>query len=109
MDLTLIWRYRTWLSRVTQVLDALANLDASKATGPDEIPARILKETAHEIAPSLCQLFNKSLRLGSLPTDWKLANVVPVLRKDNIEHAENYSSILLLCLVSKVIERCVFN
>ena len=31
---------------VTQVLDALADLDASKATGPDEIPVIILKETA---------------------------------------------------------------
>ena len=31
---------------VTQVLDVLANLDASKATGPDEIPVIILKETA---------------------------------------------------------------
>ena len=30
----------------TQVLDVLANLDASKATGPDEIPVIILKETA---------------------------------------------------------------
>ena len=35
---------------VTQVSDVLANLDASKATGPDEIPARILKNTAYEIA-----------------------------------------------------------
>ena len=39
---------------VTQVLDVLANLDVSKATGPDETSARILKETAHEIAPPLC-------------------------------------------------------
>ena len=94
---------------VTQVLDVLANLDASKATGPDEIPARILKETAHEIAPSLCELFNKSLRLGSVPTDWKLANVVPVFKKDSKEHAKNYRPISLLCLVSKVMECCVFN
>ena len=94
---------------VTQVLDVLANLDASKATGPDEIPARILKETAYEIAPSLCELFNKSLRLGSLPMDWKLANVVPVFKKDDKEYVENYRSISLLCLVSKVMENCVFN
>ena len=94
---------------VTHVLDVLANLDASKATGPDEIPARILKETAHEIAPSLCELFKKSLRLGSIPTDWKLANLVPVFKKDSKEHAENYRPISLLCLVSKVMERCVFN
>jgi len=74
---------------VTQVLDVLANLDASKATGPDEIPARILKETAHEVAPSLCELFNKSLRLGSVATDWKRANVVPVFRENNKEHDES--------------------
>ena len=79
---------------VSQVLDVLANLDASKATGPNEIPARIVKETAHEIAPSLCELFlNRSLRLGSVPTDWKLANVVPVFKKDSKEHAENYRPI----------------
>ena len=94
---------------VTQVLDVLTTLDASKATGPSEIPARILKETGYEIAPSLCELFNKSLRLGSLPMDWKLANVVPVFKKDNKEYAENYRPISLLCLVSKVIERCALN
>ena len=74
---------------VTQVLYLLANLDASKVTSPVEIPPRILKETAYEIAPSLCELFNKSLRLGSLPIDWKLANKVPVFKKDNKEYAEN--------------------
>ena len=94
---------------VTQVLDVLANLDASKATGPDEILARILKETVYEITPSLCELFSKSLRLGSLPMDWKLANVVPVFKKDNKEYAENYRPISFLYLVSKVMERCVFN
>ena len=94
---------------VTQVLDVLANLDASKATGSDEISARILKETVYEITPFLCELFSKSLRLGSLPMDWKLANVVPVFKKDNKEYAENYRPISLLYLVSKVMERCVFN
>ena len=52
---------------------------------------------------------NKSLRLGSLPIDWKLANEVPVFKKDNKEYAENYWPISLLWLISKVMERCVFN
>ena len=68
-----------------------------------------MKETAYEIVPSLCELFNKSLRLSFLPMDWKLANVVPVLKKGNKKYAENYRPISLLCLVSKVMERCVFN
>ena len=43
----------------SQVLAVLSSLDVNNASGPDEIPARILKETAHKIAPSLCDLFNK--------------------------------------------------
>ena len=46
---------------VGEVEAVLNSLDPNKATGPDEIPARILKETATTITPSLCKLFNRSL------------------------------------------------
>ena len=36
------------------VCSVLKNLDNNKAHGPDEIPARLLTETANQIAPSLC-------------------------------------------------------
>ena len=52
-----------------EVLAVLSSLDVNKTSGPDEIPATTLKETAHEIAPSFCDFFNKLLRLGSLPTE----------------------------------------
>ena len=61
-----------------EIVAVIKNLDTNKAQGPDNIPARLLEETATEIAPSLCTLFNKSLRVGVLPSDWKIANVVPV-------------------------------
>ena len=51
----------------------------------------------------------KLFRLGSLPTEWKLANIVPVYKKDNKEYVENYRPNSLLYLVSKVTERCLFN
>ena len=91
------------------VLAALKALEVGKATGPDEIPAKLLKQTASVIAPSLCKIFNKSLQLGSLPSDWKLANVVPVHKKGAKDHVENYRPISLLPIVSKVFERCVLN
>ena len=78
----------------------LLNLDASKATGPDELPAKILKETAEVIAPSLTELFNKSLRLGCLPEDWKLANIVPVFKKDNKDTFycfQSHGEVLIQC------------
>jgi len=43
------------------VLAALKVLEVGKATGPDEIRAKLLKETASVIAPSLCNIFNKGL------------------------------------------------
>ena len=86
----------------------LRNLDNNKAHGPDGVPARLLTETAYQIAPSLCALFNKSLRCGNLPDDWKLANVVPVHKRGKKSYVENYRLISLLSLISKVLERCVF-
>ena len=49
-----------------EIVAVIKNLDTNKAQGPDNIPARLLKETANEIAPSLCALFNKSLRVGKI-------------------------------------------
>ena len=68
-----------------------------------------MEETADVIAPSLTEFFNKSLRLGCLLEDWKLANIVLVFKKDNKEQAENYRPISLRSIVSKVMERCLFN
>ena len=90
-----------------EIAAALRSLDVSKATGPDEISARLLKETAEQIAPSLTLLYNKSLETGVFPDEWKLANIVPIHKKDNKDHVENYRPISLLSIISKVLERCV--
>ena len=91
-----------------EVETLLNSLDTNKATGSDEIPARLLKETASIITPSICKLFNKSLQQGTVPQDWKLANVVPVYKKGDKEYTENYRPISLLPIISKVLERYIF-
>ncbi len=68
------------------VLAALLNLDTNKATGPDGIPPRILKECAYQIASSLCLLLNQSLQLSTLPEEWKLANIIPIYKKGVISN-----------------------
>ena len=42
----------------------------------------MLKSTAYSIAPSLAKLFNTSLAELTLPTEWKVARVVPVPKSD---------------------------
>ena len=49
------------------VLHLLLNLKASKATGPDKIPCRLLKELSHQIAPALTLLYRVSINQGAVP------------------------------------------
>ena len=102
--------FSSQLSDITiseEVATYLCNSDISKATGPDGIPSRILKECSAIIAQSLCSLFNHSLHSGTVPIDSKSANVTPVHKKEKKELATNYRPISLLSVISKVLERCV--
>ena len=60
------------------VVQLLSSLDINKASGPANISARMLKATAHSIAPSVTKLFNICIRNGTLPSMWKCTNVVPI-------------------------------
>ena len=94
---------------ISEVKEVLLSLDSNKARGPDNIPGSLLKNTAAEITPSLCKIFNLSLSHGVVPVLWKRANVTPVFKKDDPTLAENYRPISLLCIVSEVFQRCAFN
>ena len=85
------------------------NLNPNKASGPDKIPIRLLKECVCGITPSLTHLFNKSLLTGDLPTEWKLSNIIPLHKKGDKNCVENYRPISLMCVVGKVLERCIYN
>ena len=51
-----------------KVLELLCALDTSKANGPDNISAKMLKSTAVSIAPVLTKLLNLSITTGKLPS-----------------------------------------
>ena len=93
-----------------EVLHFLMQLDTTKATGPDNIPARMLKETARAITPSLTKLFNISMQQCSFPTFWKLANVVPIPKGSSLRSTPTgYRPISLLPIVSKVFEKHIYS
>ena len=59
----------------------MKNLNQNKATGPDELPARVLKEAAAEIAPIITHIFQQSYNTSKLPDDWLQALVTPIHKK----------------------------
>ena len=82
----------------------LRKLDHKKAPEPDQIPARILKEAAPEIAPTLRLIFKKSDETGTLPDDWKTANVSAIYKKGDKKDPENYRPVSLTSICCKVLE-----
>ncbi len=87
----------------------LAKVPLGKASGPDGVNNRILKELKHELATPLTDLFNASIQLGQFPNEWKKANVVPIFKAGNPSLPSNYRPISLLSTISKVLERAVFK
>ena len=87
----------------------LKNLDPTKATGPDQIPARILKQFAAEFAPHLTTIFNTSITKGEVPTDWRLANVIPIFKKGKKYLASNYRPVSLTCICYKLLKHIVVS
>ena len=74
---------------------------------PDLIVNRLLKELAQPLALPLADLFNFSLSSGSVPNNWKQANVTPVHKENDPSDVANYRPISLLSTVSKVLEKSV--
>ena len=93
-------------SRVKPILD---NLDINKAQGPDAISGAVLKNCSETLAYPLSILFNLSYNTGYIPQEWKLANVVPVHKKDDKNKVTNYRPISLTSLVMKVFERILYD
>ena len=85
----------------------LKSTNSSKAAGPDGIHGKVLKNCASSLAAPLTMLFNLSFVTGCIPTEWKLASVVPIHKKGDKGSVENYRPISLTSLVMKVFERCI--
>ena len=61
-----------------EVYAQLKKVKASKASGPDGISPKIIKEFAYEFSTSICDILNSSYAEGVVPTQWKKAIVVPI-------------------------------
>ena len=89
------------------LMKLLTSINPNKAAGPDNIKPKLLKELATEIAPILTIIFRKSLDTGEVPSDWRNANVSPVLKRGAKYKAENYRPISLTCICCKLLEHII--
>uniref|UniRef100_A0A1X7SGD0 Uncharacterized protein n=1 Tax=Amphimedon queenslandica TaxID=400682 RepID=A0A1X7SGD0_AMPQE len=92
-----------------EVYEILSSLNSTKAMGIDKINSNFLKKCALPLTPPLTILFNLSLSSGSIPLEWRSHLVKPIYKSGDSTSGYNYRPIALLPIVSKVLERIVYN
>ena len=80
-----------------------------RAPGPDGLSARVLKECSSEIAPILAFVCGGSLAQGTVPDDWRRADVAPVCGGGERCGAANYRPVSLACVCCKTLEHIIVS
>ncbi|CAI9735156.1 Hypothetical predicted protein [Octopus vulgaris] len=101
------------LSRSSHITSAkfaaiMAQLDPSKATGPDGIPVTALQKCSPGLSSVLSRLFRKCISESCFPSLWKFSTVVLVfINSGDRYNPRNYGPISLLLIISKVFESLI--
>jgi hypothetical protein len=93
----------------TKVYNLLSSLNPCKSTGIDKIPAKIIRIAAPIIANSLTRIFNTAIYSETVPSEWKLARVIPLHKNGPRNMLNNYRPISILPIVSKVFEKALYG
>ncbi|KAK3513801.1 hypothetical protein QTP70_028874 [Hemibagrus guttatus] len=78
---------------------------------PDPIPSAMLQTISPDLLPFITTVINGSLTSGHVPTAFKKARVIPILKKPALDPSDisNYRPVSLLSFLSKILERIVCN
>ena len=87
----------------------LTKLKENKSSGPDGINPKILKACTESLAKPLANFYRKSLDHMELPSDWKVAEVVPIFKSGNRSEASNYRPISLTSIPCKIMESIILD
>ena len=80
-----------------------------KSVEPFSIPIDILKMLKAYVSKPLEIVFNASFSTGVVPSDFKIANIVPMFKKGSQSSLCNYRPISLISVFSQLLEKLVCN
>ncbi|KAF7710583.1 hypothetical protein HF521_009455 [Silurus meridionalis] len=73
-----------------EVRKTLCRVNPRKSGGPDNIPGRVLRECAEQLADVFTDIFNISLSNATVPTCLKTTTIIPVPKKSSVSCLNDY-------------------
>ena len=87
----------------------MAEIKAKNSYGYNNIPMRVLKDGAAQLAEPYCKLMRMIYQSKEIPEQWKVARIIPLHKKDTKNNFGNYRPISNLCMPSKIFEKCILK
>ena len=78
-------------------------------SGPDELPYWFWNTYAYDIAPVITTIFNTSIKLGIVPDEWKLANLLPIPKESPCIEPNQLRPISLTNIIVRLFERAIYT
>lgn len=91
------------------VAKTISSLSVKKAAGYDELPAKFIKMLREELIKPLALLINRCILENEFPNQMKKANISPLYKKKDKLNKDNYRSVNLLPVMSKILERILYD
>ena len=92
----------------TSELSECANdLQSKNSLDANGLSTSFIKSIITLIATPITHVFNASLTTGNIPSQLKLAKVIPIFKAGDPDNVDNYRPISLLCTFSKIFEKIV--
>ena len=92
-----------------EIIEAIEELRLNAASGPDGIPAILLKKCKTTLAETLSTFWNKCMEVGIIPASLKSSIIPPIHKGGNKSEAANYRPVALTSHIIKIYEKVIRN
>jgi len=92
-----------------EVSGAIHSLKNNKASGPDNIPAELLKMGGEELPKVMHEIVERIWNTEKIPEEWLEGALIPLHKKGDKLVCENYRGIALLNTAYKVFAKVLFD
>ena len=94
---------------IEDVRRVILSLPLNRAPGPDKTKAGVFKDALQVILGPITEIINCSVGTSTFPSDWKIAEVIPLLKEGDHEKPSNNRPLSLRNVASKVCEKIVLE